>query len=263
MRAAVPDQIKFDVAAPAVELEVALHVPEVGGFAAFYQRQIGIEKRIGNSLRHGKAAFETEFLKIVEKDTPYAALLAPVFKEKVLVAPGLETRVFVFAEWFQRALADAMKMLGVFFKAVIRREVHAATEPARRRARRWCGHQHAHIHVDRRHIGIVRVEHQRNTHGFKRRTSKFGAMLACRGRQTRAPHMRKTTTRAFKNKALLQNLRDAAALQCLARLFDPVVGDERIAVHRGHRCGDALLQIKEKMAASRDIYHMLGSVIGW
>jgi len=47
------------------------------------------------------------------------------------VAPTLVTRIAIVAERRERVAARAMKMDGVLLEPVIRRQVHAATEPPR------------------------------------------------------------------------------------------------------------------------------------
>ena len=89
----------------------------------------------------------------------------------------------------QRVVAHLMKMLGVFFKAVIRREVHTAAKPSHGFAVGGRSCNHAHIHVHGRHIGVAGVKHQGHAHGFKRCASQLGAMLRGRGRQLGATHM--------------------------------------------------------------------------
>ena len=143
-----------------------------------------------------------------------------------------------------------MKMHGVFVKAVKRRQVHATTKPANRLtvlAQRR-GRQHAHIHVDRGHIGIAGVKHQRHAHRLERSPCQLRPMLGSGRRQPGAPHMRKTAAGALKHAALLQDIGNAIALQRLARLFLPGVGHKRLPIHFGNRAGDALLQPEQKSA---------------
>ena len=70
-------------------------------------------------------------------------------------------------EGVEGGLAGAVKVHRVILKAVVRCEVHATTEPAHRLASLGRGRDHAHVHVHRRHIGIARVEHERNAHGLE------------------------------------------------------------------------------------------------
>ena len=130
----------------------------------------------------------------------------------------------------------------VFVKAVIRRQVHAATKPGHGRPALGLGRDHAHVHVHRRHIGVARVEHQGYAHGLKGRTRQLRAVLGGRGWQLRPCHMRKAAASAFKNRPAFQNLGDAIALEFFARVFLPGIGQERGAVEVGQGPGDAGLQ---------------------
>jgi hypothetical protein len=130
MRAPVPDQVELHIAAAPVKLEFALALAVRRVLAPLNDGQVGLQKAIGHALHHGKAAVGAQFLEIVKEHAAYAALLLPVLEVEILVAPLLEARVFVVAERRQRVLAGLVEMHRVFFKAVIRRQVHAAAEPA-------------------------------------------------------------------------------------------------------------------------------------
>ena len=250
MRAAVPDQVELDVTAPPVKLEVAFTLAIGRIFALFNNRQVGQQKRIRHALHHGEAPVSAQLLKIVKKHSAHAARLLAVLQVKILVAPLLESRVLVAAEGCQSIFADLVKMHRVFIESVIRRQVHAATEPAdgltctvyRR------GRQHAYIHVHGWHIGISRMKYQRNADGLKGRTRQFGPVLGGRSGKLGAAHMRKPATCSLKHLALFQDQGDAVALKRLSSFFLPCVGHKRVAVKLAHSADNALLQPEQKGA---------------
>src|ERR1035437_5739318 len=84
---------------------------------------------IADALGHCEALLESEFVEIVEKNSAQAARLLAVFQVKIIVAPLLEARMQSRAEWHQRGAAGSMKMTRIFFKSIIRSQVHAAAEP--------------------------------------------------------------------------------------------------------------------------------------
>ena len=142
-------------------------LPEGCALPGLHDGHIGCQERIGHALQHLKTALHAQFVEIIKENSAYAALLLPVFQAEILVAPKLKARVLVFAVRRQSVLADLVKMHSVFFKGVIRREVHATAEPANQLTGGGRGGNHAHVHVNRRHIGVKRMENQGNAHRFK------------------------------------------------------------------------------------------------
>src|SRR3546814_4249984 len=59
MRAAIPDQIEFDIAPAAIQLPVAFAFAVRHVFAAFDNRQIGVEKMVADAALQGEAPRET------------------------------------------------------------------------------------------------------------------------------------------------------------------------------------------------------------
>jgi hypothetical protein len=194
-------------------------------------------------LDHGKAVLEAALGKVVEEHATDAALLAPVLEEEVLVAPGLESGVFVRAERRQRVPAHGVEMHRVFLEAVVGREVHAPTEPAHRRLPAGGGRDHAHVHVHRGHVGVARVEHQRHAHGLEGCARELRAVLRGRRRQSGAAHMREPATGALEHRPALQDAGDAVALQRLARGLGPGILHKWRAVDGLDGGGDAGLQV--------------------
>jgi len=128
---------------------------------------------ITDGLRQAEAALETAFVEVVEKDPADAARFVAMLEEEVLVAPFLVLGVDVVAEGGECLSAAAVEVLHVLALAVVRRHVHAATEPPDVLFAVLAGHEAAHIHVRRRAVRIARVENQRDAHGFPRATGQL------------------------------------------------------------------------------------------
>ena len=96
---------------------------------------------------------EIPIVQVVKKNAADAARLVAVTEYEIVVAPALEARIAA-AEGRQRVAAAAMEMNGVLFVAVIRRQVHAATEPPGRLALRPGRDEQPQIHV---HGGRMRI----------------------------------------------------------------------------------------------------------
>ena len=148
-----------------------------GVHAPFHDRQIGFEQGIAHALHHGKTLFAAEFGKIVKKDTADAALFVAVLEAEIVVAPSFKARIQMRTKRRQRVTAGLVEMHCVFFKAVIRGQVHATAKPGDGFAVGRFGRQHAHIHVDRRRIRVAWMKHQRDAHGLKRRTRQLRPVM--------------------------------------------------------------------------------------
>ena len=101
-RAAVIDQVEFDVATAAVSLEIALACGVGNVPAPRDDRQIGVEKAVADAPGQREAALEAslaDLVQIVEENPTDAARLVPVFQEKVAVAPVLVARVELGPVW--------------------------------------------------------------------------------------------------------------------------------------------------------------------
>src|SRR4051812_24408558 len=96
--AAVIHQVEFDVAPAAVELEVALTVPERRSFPLIQDRQIGGQERVAHRACEAERKIEIALREIVEEDAANAARLVTVLQMEIAVAPGLEPRVVVLPE---------------------------------------------------------------------------------------------------------------------------------------------------------------------
>ena len=134
-RAAVVDQIEFDVAAAAIQLEFALALAVGMSLAALDDRQIGIEKPVADRLRQREAALEAAGIEIVEEQPADAARLVAVLEEEVLVAPALVARIDVVRRTARTVARDAVPMPRVLLERIKRRQVEAAAEPPDRSRR--------------------------------------------------------------------------------------------------------------------------------
>ncbi|MNN72915.1 hypothetical protein D3C81_1889920 [compost metagenome] len=95
----------------------------------------------------------------------------------------------VVAESLQCVAAGLVKVAGIFCKAVIRCQVHAAAKPPDCwLAFRGRGKE-AHIHVHGRGVGIAWMQYQRHAHRFPIAAGEFRAIRRSRGRQVLAHHM--------------------------------------------------------------------------
>src|SRR5690606_11624141 len=125
-RAAIPDKIEFHVAAATVQLEVPLafavrHVP-----AALDDRRIGAHEACADRARQAEGI--AAVVVVVEKTTDAARLVA-MLEPEMLVAPVLEARIDIGAEWLHGIACYGMPVTRVVIEQVIRREVVAAAEP--------------------------------------------------------------------------------------------------------------------------------------
>ena len=169
-----------------------------------------------------------------------------MLQAEVIVTPGFETWVFVGTEGGQCVAAHGVKVLRIFFKAIVGREVHATAKPADRfTTAHGRGGNHAHVHVHRGHIRVARVKHQRHTHGLERCTRQFRAVLCGRRRQLWPADVRKPTACPLEHRPTFQDACDAAALQPLTCWLGPSVFQKCRAIDLGNGRGDACLQTGE------------------
>jgi len=164
----------------------------------------------------------------------------------------------------------------VFLEGVVRRQVHAAAEPADRLAARGRGHEHAHVHVHGGHVRVARVEHERHAHRLERRAGQFRAVLRGRWWQRLALHVREAAAAALDHRTAFEQAREAIAFEPDAgppqggrspsggrrrrrlggqhlstRFALPRVGDEGMAILGLDRVDDAALQIEQVRANRR------------
>src|SRR3546814_7589613 len=93
MRAAIPDQIEFDIAPAAIQLPVAFAFAVRHVFAAFDNRQIGVEKMVADAALQGEAPRETADMPVVEEQATDATRFISMLEEEIVVAPFLQRRI--------------------------------------------------------------------------------------------------------------------------------------------------------------------------
>src|SRR3546814_5186558 len=93
MRAAIPDQIEFDIAPAAIQLPVAFAFAVRHVFAAFDNRQIGVEKMVADAALQGEAPRETADMPVVEEHATVATWFISLLAEELVVAPFLQPRI--------------------------------------------------------------------------------------------------------------------------------------------------------------------------
>jgi hypothetical protein len=106
-----------------------------------------------------EAALKAGRVEIVEEDAADAARFGAVLQVEVVVAPLLELRVELRSA---RAARRAVPVDGVLIETVIGREIEAAAEPPG-----VAGLKIADVGVTGRHVGIARVDDERNAEGVK------------------------------------------------------------------------------------------------
>ncbi len=195
-------------------------------------------KLVADALRQGEAPLEAAFVQIIVKDATDAARLVAMLEKEIFVAPFLVARMQVSAEGRERFLAGLMKMHGVFRKAVIGREIHAAAEPPDGITAFFRGDKTAHVHVRGGAVGIARMQHQRNTHGFPFASRQLGAVRGGRGGQLVAGDVGEIDAAALEEGAFFDQPRNATTTLRTC----PRVAPERLAVEGFQRCDNAFLQ---------------------
>ena len=108
-------------------------------------------------------------------------------------------------------------------------------------ARRQRG-EHAHVHVHRRHVGVARMEHQRDAHRLERRAGELGPVLRRRGRQRAARARARSRSRRARAARRLRGCRSRCrrpAARSPGSLL-PGVATNGVAVGRFERGDDAL-----------------------
>src|SRR5690606_14626950 len=86
--AAVVDQVELDVAAAAVELELAFALAVGRVAAALDDRQVGVEEAVAHGAQVREVGVEVA-VQVVEEQAADAARLVAMLDEEVVVAPAL------------------------------------------------------------------------------------------------------------------------------------------------------------------------------
>ncbi len=147
-----------------------------------------------------------------------------------------------------------MKVARVLLEPVVRGQVHAAPEPPDRVALRLGRNQEPHVHVNRRDIGIARMQHQRHAGGFEGAAGQLGARGARGGRQPLPVHPGEIHAAPLEHVPVL----DDAALAASAFAPLPVIAAEAASFDTLQLRDKAVLQIK-KISVDRGRVHRTDS----
>src|SRR3546814_6280056 len=94
-------------------------------FAAFDNRQIGVEKMVADAALQGEAPRETADMPVVEEQATDATWFISMLEEEIVVAPFLQRRICRCAVAVGETVAGRargrMPMLRIVFKSVVRR----------------------------------------------------------------------------------------------------------------------------------------------
>ena len=111
----------------------------------------------------------------------------------------------LIAERFDGIAGDLMPVHGVLFEAVEGGEVEAATEPPDRILAVGIGDEETHVGVTSRHVGIARVNHERDPHGLPRFAGNLGTMGRSGGRELVSVHVGEGDTAFFDHGSFGEN----------------------------------------------------------
>ena len=212
------DQVEFHVAPPPVQLPLALRVCPGRVHAPLQYWRIGLEKPIAHAAHEGERLLEAPIIKVIVKKPAHSARLLAMGQIKIVVTPFLQARVDILTKGVTSGLGGGMPMNGIFFIAIVRRQVEPASHPPHRLLAGFLCHEHAYIGMRRRRVRVAGVDDQRNTHGPKAASGEFRTVLCGRRWHARANHMRKVHAALFDHIALSQYPADAATA------FRPIPG---------------------------------------
>src|SRR5882672_1206765 len=253
-RAAIIDEIEFDVATAAVRLKIPLALPIGEVPAALQHRQVCRQEVIPHAAHQSEARIEAAVVQVVEKDAADAARLAAVLEKEVFVAPALEAGIEIRPEGFERAPALRVEVPRVLLESVVGGEVHAAAEPPHRIAFRFGGDEKAHVHVDGRHEGVARVQHQRHAHSLEAPARKLRTRSAGGRGQLPALHAGEIHAAALEYAPIL----DDAGLAPAPFAALPAILPERMTVDAFQLRNDPILETDE-VVAYRDWVHRISA----
>jgi hypothetical protein len=151
-----------------------------------------------------------------------------------------------------------MKVACIFFKRVVGSEIHTPAKPPD-----WIGltgccarerREEPHVEMDRWHIRVTRVDHERHTHCFERTPGYLGALRTGRGGEVFAPDVREQNRAALEDLAVLNDAGNAAS----AFGATPVIGTEAAAITFLERSDDPGLKASQEVPDCVDV-RQLGS----
>src|SRR5262245_41402479 len=94
-RPALLEQVELDVTPPAIELEIPFPGSKRVFVPALDDRQVSGQEMVPDLSCELERTLESPVGQIVEKDSTHAARFVSMFQVKVVVTPGLETRIYV------------------------------------------------------------------------------------------------------------------------------------------------------------------------
>ena len=171
--APIVEQIKFHVAAPAVELEFLVCLVAGGVLAFFHQGEIGGDEGFGQLDDHVEISPDVAAVVIIKKNAPNAPPLSfSVFVAEISVAIGGPG--FPGTEGLAGLFPCAVEMAEVLFVGVVGGQVGASSEPVF-----FPRMDHAEIGVDGGNAGVFGMEDDGDACGPERRTggADFGNKL--------------------------------------------------------------------------------------
>src|SRR5688572_5828639 len=170
---------------------------------------------------------------------------------EVAVAPGLVP--VIAARGAGAGVArGAMPVKHVLAHRVVRRQVEAAAEPPHGRAVCRLRDEVTEVQVRRRHVRVVRVQHERDAHRRERRSRERRPVVRGRSGQARGRDFGIVDAALLDERAVLQHARFAAAA---ARALPAVAAEGCHAVGALDRVDEALLQAGEPLAHGDAISH--------
>ena len=176
MGASIVDEIEFSVAASAVELELALRLSVILGFASGDDRLVGRQKMVTDGLHKSESFFKAALGVVVKKDATDPTWLMAVGKVKILVADLFKLWVVHIAEGLASGAGGLVPMDCIFALTIVGREVKASTKPPDWLAVFRLSVEVAYVHVRGRHVRIARMHDKRNTHRAKVNTSELWSL---------------------------------------------------------------------------------------
>ena len=204
------DQIELDIAAPAVQLPLALGFGPWRVLAPLKNGRVRLEKPISDTLHESKRPLKAPFVEVVVEQAPYPSRLLTMRQIKIIVTPFFEPGVGVLTKGVTSGLRRLVPMNRVLFISVIGREVEPTPHPPHRFFARLFRHKHADVGMGGRCMGVAGMNHQRHAHGSKASPGQLRPVLCCRRRHARTHHMGEVDATFLNDLSFRQHAADAA-----------------------------------------------------
>src|SRR5262249_10135267 len=166
---AVVEQVEFHVAATAYELLVALGGAPRRVEVVAHQLGINAEEGAPDLLREGEIRLPVRAVEIIVKNPADSAHLLTMAQVEVLVAPALvlrvrgDARMGIASPFHRRMKGDRIGIVLPAAPLEYGCQIRAAAEPG------LSGHHEPRVHVDGRHVWILRMGDERNAGSPKAR----------------------------------------------------------------------------------------------